>query len=491
MRLSRTLALATFAAVTTGLAPVAAAQTASGDFDAYLRRCAAAHVCNGAYLVARNGEPIYAGAVGDAGDGAQTPLTTHSAFDIGSISKQFTAIAVLKLVAEGRLSLEDPVTRLLPDFPYPDVTVVQLLTHTSGVPDAIEDYNDDLRAGRGPFNGEDIVRRLVAAGRPLAFTPGSRFQYNNAGYMVLANVVEAASGQPFSTYLDQAFFKPLGMSETHLLTSGAEGVVTHRAFGFRPRPDVPRRALDQIPGFYVRGAGGLYSTVGDLLIWQNALNAGRVIPSDLLRRATEPTRLSDGTTTPYGFGGLNLRPDSDGGRRVWHGGHWRAFKSDLSYYPDTGLTVIQLTNNAEDDSVDANAAALAAIAAGRTPTAAKASIQWDLYDRVASGDAPAVRAWFTAEAAAQPRRYEIVEGELNALGYRLIEAGNPARGALVLEMNTLAFPQSANTFDSLAEAQEALGDRAAALANVRRAVALDPASAPLREHLARLEAPRP
>ncbi len=487
MRLSTTLALA---ALSAGLASAASAQSA-GDFDAYLRRCAAAHVCNGAYLVARAGEPIYVGAVGDAGDPAQTPLTAQSAFDIGSISKQFTAMAVLKLADEGRLSLEDPVTRLLPDFPYPDVTIVQLMTHTSGIPDAIEGYNEDLRAGRGPFNGEDVVRRLIVAGRPLAFAPGSRFQYNNAGYMVLANVVEAASGRPFATYLDETFFKPLGMSETRLRTPENEGAIARRVYGFRPRPDVPRRAGDQIPGFYVRGAGGLYSTVGDLLIWQNALNAGRVVPLDLLRRATEPTRLSDGTTTPYGFGGLNLRPDSDGGRRVWHGGHWRAFKSDLSYYPDTDLTVIQMTNNSEDDSVDANAAALAAIAAGRAPTAAKASIQWDLNDRIASGDAATVRAWFAAEVAAQPRRYEIVENELNALGYRLMEAGDPARGAVVLEMNTLAFPQSANTFDSLAEAQEALGDRTAALANVRRAVALDPESAALREHLAKLETARP
>lgn len=490
MRLFGILALV---AVLGGGASAVAAQspTAIGDLDGYLRRCAAARVCNGTYLVARAGEPVYVGAVGDAGDDARTPLTAHSAFDIGSISKQVTAMAVLKLTEEGRLSLEDPVTRLLPDFPYPDVTIVQLMTHTSGVPDAIEDYNEDLRAGRGPFNGKDIVRRLIVANRPLDFTPGSRFQYNNAGYMVLANVVEVASGQPFATYLDEAFFKPLGMSETWLRTPEGEAAITRRAYGFRPRPDVARRAVDQIPGFYVRGAGGLYSTVGDLLIWQNALNAGRVIPLNLLRRATEPTRLSDGTTTPYGFGGLNLRPDSDGARRVWHGGHWRAFKSDLSYYPDTDVTVIQMTNNNEDDSVDANAAALAAIVAGRTPTAARASIQWDLYDRVAAEGGAAVRDWFSAEVAAEPRRYEIVESELNALGYRLIEAGDPARGAVVLEMNTLAFPTSANTFDSLAEAQEALGDREAALANVRRAVALDPGSAPLRDHLARLEAARP
>ncbi len=491
MRLSTTLAVAAaFATLSTGLASAAWAQS-PGDFDAYLQRCAAERVCNGSYLVARAGQPIYVGAVGDAGDPGRTPLTAQSAFDIGSISKQVTAMAVLKLVADGRLSLEDPVARVLPDFPYPDVTIVQLLTHTSGIPDAMEDYNDDLRAGRGPFDGEDIVRRLIAGGRPLAFAPGSRFQYNNAGYMVLANVVEAASGRPFGTYLDEVFFKPLGMSETRLRTPTGEGDIARRAYGFRPRPDVPRRAVDQIPGFYVRGAGGLYSTVGDLLIWQNALNAGRVIPLDLLRRAVEPTRLSDGTTTPYGFGGLNLRPDSDGGRRVWHGGHWRAFKSDLSYYPDTDVTVIQMTNNNEDDSVDANAAALAAIAAGRTPTAAKASIQWALYDRIVSQDAATVRAWFADEVAAQPRRYEIVEGELNALGYRLIEAGDPARGAVALEMNTVAFPQSANTFDSLADAQEAAGDREAALASVRKALTLDPGSAALREHLARLEAPRP
>lgn len=228
----------------------------------------------------------------------------------------------------------------------------------------------------------------------------------------------------------------------------------------------------------------MYSTVEDLLLWQNALNRGLVRP-DLWARATAPAVLTDGTTVPYGFG-LSLKPDADGRTRISHGGHWRAFRSDLSYFPAEDLVVIQLTNNAEDDSVDENVSALRRIAEGGAPAPVLRRIEWDLFDRVETQDGEQVRAWFRSELNTSPRRYALSETELNALGYSYLNSGQDQPAALVFELTTIAFPESANAWDSLADAHEALGDNGAALEAVKMAVQLEPSSAAYADHLARL-----
>ena len=142
-----------------------------------------------------------------------------------------------------------------------------------------------------------------------------------------------------------------------------ESAIRNRVEAYQPRPNDERRPYDQIPGVYIRRGGGLYSTVGDLLAWQNALDR-HLLPAELWHRATTPVHLSDGSTAPYGFG-FNLKPDIEGAARISHAGHWRGFKADLSSYPASCIVVIQLTNNGEDDSVDANTAVLRQLAEDR------------------------------------------------------------------------------------------------------------------------------
>jgi CubicO group peptidase (beta-lactamase class C family) len=348
-------------------APVHGRPAAAADaFQDWLSQCHAARVCNGVYLVARDGQPVFTGAVGDAGDAARTALTVESAFDIGSISKQMTAVAVLKLAEHGRLAVDDRVILHLPDFPYPEVTIAQLLSHSSGIPDVLGDYAARLRPGPderpalATIDGTDIVPFLAALAKPADAAPGEAYAYNNTGYMVLASLVETVSGQPFGEYLQTALFQPLGMTHTVLRTPGTERAIRNRVAAFDPRPDDERRPYDQIPGLYIRGAGGLYSTVGDLLTWQNALDR-QFLSAELWRRAITPVRLADGSTAPYGFG-FNLKPDVQGEPRISHAGHWRGFKADLSSYAASRIVVIQLTNNGEDESVDANTAVLRRLA---------------------------------------------------------------------------------------------------------------------------------
>lgn len=461
----------------------------TADFQTYLGQCHAAHVCNGVYLVARSGQVLFAGAVGDSGDPGRSPLLVDSAFDIGSVSKQITAVAVLKLAAAGRFSVDDRVSAYLPAFPYADVTIAQLMSHTSGIPDVLGDYEARLRSPGGASNafvdGSDIATFLEALGKPAVAEPGSRFAYNNTGYLVLAALVETVSGQPFAAFLEGDLFAPLGMANTLVRTPTSEQDIANRVWGFRPRP-AERRTFDQIPRLYLRGAGGVYTTAGDLLLWQQALNRG-FVRADLWARATAPAVLNDGTRIPYGFG-LGLKPDLDGQARISHGGQWRAFKADLSYFPGSDLVVIQLTNNAEDGSVDANVGALRAIAEGRTPSPVLPRIEWELADRLDNEDVDQVRAWFQMELQALPRRYEFTENELNALGYSYLAREDSRRAVVAFDLATTAFPLTANNWDSLADAHEALEDFPAALDAVKAALRIEPTSAAYLERLETLTA---
>lgn len=465
----------------------AASPPKASRYQAYLTRCHEAHVCNGVYLVARSGKVVFTGTVGDAGDAARTPLSRDSAFDIGSISKQITAVAILKLAEQGKLSIDERVSVYLPQFPYADVTVAQLMSHTSGIPDVLADYGARAQAvgdaSPSTVDGSDILPFLTELKGPAVAKPGERWAYNNTGYLVLATLVEAISGESFADHLQSTFFSPLGMAHTRLRSAVNEPTILDRAWGFKPSP-AKRRSYDQIPGVYLRGAGGLYSTAGDLLLWQRALNAG-LVRADLWARATAPAPLLDGTRTPYGFG-LSLKPDPDGKARVSHGGHWRGFKSDLSYFPDEDLIVIQLTNNGEDDSVDENVAALRQIAEGRSPASVLRRGEWDLAERVKTEQPQRTRAWFQAELAKTRRDYAFDEKALNALGYGYLGHHDARRASTVFELAALAFPRSPNSWDSLADAYEALGRRSSAAEALKVAASLDPASSAYRDRLRKL-----
>ncbi|WIV97296.1 serine hydrolase domain-containing protein [Kinneretia aquatilis] len=332
----------------------------------YFSQCHAAQVCNGSFLVARGGKVVYDGAFGEAGIDGQGALSTAHAFDIGSVSKQFTAAAVLRLVDQGKFKLDDSVDRHLPSFPYPRMTLRQLLNHSAGVPDAMAHYTQLLRSGKvvAPLLGEDVVQVLAASKAVPKFAPGERFEYSNTGYLLLARVVSQVSGQSFADFLKHEFFDPLRMTNTLLRMPDNEAGIAARAYGFRLTADGQRRAQDQIPGFYLQGAGGIYSTVGDLLIWSRALRSGLAMSAGAWREATTPTRLTDGSQIPYGLG-FGLRPSALQQPRIAHGGHWRAFKAELSHLPLQDIDIVLLSNNGEDKGIDAASRAVEAILAGQ------------------------------------------------------------------------------------------------------------------------------
>lgn len=338
------------------LAPAAQAGNgrARSDISMYVRKCQAARACNGSYLVAHGGTIVYHRAVGRMSADSRAPLSTDTAFDIGSISKQFTAAAIVRLAEQHKLDLDDPVARHLPGFPYPTITIRQLLTQTSGVPDVMPHYTEVILSGntQGPVDLADIVDVLRASKLRLASPPGEAFSYSNTGYTLLGRIIEVVSGKSYADFLADAFFQPLGMSHTWVRTPSTDaGTAPPHAGGMRMTRNGSLKPNDQIPGLYLFGAGGVYSTTTDLLAWATALDTGKVMSTEHWREATTPVTLANGTRSAYGFG-LDLKPSVLGNRSISHGGHWRGFKADLTRLPDEDATIIILTNNSEDDEVE-------------------------------------------------------------------------------------------------------------------------------------------
>jgi CubicO group peptidase (beta-lactamase class C family) len=466
----------------------AQASSRAAEVGRYFENCYAVRVCNGSFLVTQHGQVLYQDALGDADAGGAVPLTVDHQFDIGSVSKQFAAAAVLRLVEQGKLALDDRAARFLPELPYPGVTLRQLLTHTSGVPDVFPAYTQILKSGKAvaPMRGDEAVGLLAERKAPLRFAPGSAFEYSNTGYILLSQVVARVSGLDYADYLQRTFFGPLGMTHTRVRLPGNEVMIQPRAYGFIVRPDGTRKAFDQIPNFYPVGPGDIYSTTRDLRRWAEALAQGNAMSRNHWTQATTPARLTDGSTVPYGFG-FKLQPSALGQPMVTHGGDWRGFKSDLTLLPEQGIQIVMLTNNAQDDSVEAARDAVEAILAGKPRPQLRESVHWDLFKRAGSEDAAQLRTWLGKEWTSTPQRYDFPGQPLEQVANELLKRDEVGKAVAVLEFNAQVHPTSLDALDSLAEAYVQTGNRQAAIDQVSKMLLLKPESRRLRERLSELQ----
>ena len=303
----------------------------------------------GGVLVARGEEVLFRQVYGMADRSAGAPLALDSRFRLASVSKQFTAAAVLRLQDEGVLSIEDPLCRWIEDCPvsWGPVRLRHLLAHSSGIPDLM------ARPGWGvrrvtPATPEELTedsRRYSPS-----FPPGTKVRYSNAGYNLLGVVVEKAGGQPLHDYLRTAFFEPLGMADTGYDDGFSDVVMGYANLGGPPSPQ-PNANLS-----IIFAAGGLYSTLDDLLAWSRALHGGHVLSPESYRQMIAdhaPADTPDERGQPrrlWGFGlyekalGRQVRPGFLD-RQIYHTGSWSGFRNLVTYQPDEDVTVIILSNN--------------------------------------------------------------------------------------------------------------------------------------------------
>lgn len=323
---------------------------------------------SGSVLVAKDGQVLFSGAHGLANIESSRKNTTKTRFHLGSLSKQFTAAAILKLESEGRLSTADPISKFLPDYPKPQgdtVTIHHLLNHTSGIPSLGQ------RGGipDPPDRSQPVtLHQLIALFKdlPLQFTPGSKYRYNNSGYILLAAIVEKAAGQSYDSYLTTKLFAPTSMRATgRVLDDKTARDVATGYMGYAPDFAKP----DYVHPTWFIGSAGIYSTVEDLFRWDQALYDNKVLPQPQLEKffKAHVERGRPGRHYAYGW----FIDEVHGRRAISHGGTTEGFVCSYYRFPQERLLVVVLSNYVPRigiDIPDQLATQLSAAAFGINPT---------------------------------------------------------------------------------------------------------------------------
>ena len=289
-----------------------------------------------AVLLARDGKIIYQGGFGWADLEKKTPVSVTTKFRIGSVSKQFTAAAILRLQEDGKLALADPLEKFFPGFP-PGVTLRQLLTHTSGIR-SFTDKPDFMTTVSQPVSPAAHLASFRAD--PPDFPPGEGFHYNNSGYFLLGEIVAKVSGKPFANYLQDAFFRPLGMNDSGVYENANPPPGMAKGYSIVEEKPVPALDWDMSRA---GGAGALYSTLGDLFLWNEALFGGKILKQPAFKAMTTQEKLPaniDGMD--YGFG--LVVAEFEGLPAITHSGGLDGWSSDLLRLPEQRCTVIALAN---------------------------------------------------------------------------------------------------------------------------------------------------
>ncbi|ALJ01288.1 serine hydrolase [Rufibacter tibetensis] len=294
---------------------------------------------NGTVLVTKYDQVVYKGAFGMADFYKKDSLTVETAFQLASVSKQFTAMAIMMLKEEGKLTYEDSLQQYFPNFPYKGITIRQLLTHQSGLSNYTY-FSDKLWPDRNKaLTNQDVVNLMVTHQPKPYFKPNTRFDYSNTGYSLLASIVEQVSEMPFANFLRERIFDPLEMTHTFtyspdLLTLTGKVATGHTRFR-------QKRTTDYLDT--VLGDKGVYSTVEDLYKWDQALYTQKLVTHETLHEAFTGTRHDKKQKEDYGFG-WRIRPLENGDTAVYHGGLWHGYSTYLLRNPKEHSALIILSN---------------------------------------------------------------------------------------------------------------------------------------------------
>ncbi len=281
------------------------------------------------------------------------PMPTDAMFEIGSVSKQFAAAAILQLRDAGKLTLDDPITKWVPHLGASGnkVTLRHLLTHTSGIRRFADEDAFEINwfAARYP---RDSATALITID-PFLFQPGEAQGYSNSGFWLLGLVVEKASGMKYEDYLARQIFEPLGMTRSMYCVTHAN--IPRRAHGYGLEgPGRLRRAL-MVNYNWVFAPGAICSTAADMVTWLQALHGGKVLSPRSYAEMTSPAKLNDGSTVKYGFG-IKVAEDYRGVKYIGHGGTAPGFRAEAAWYPEAQLAVVVLMNTSPTNLVPANVA---------------------------------------------------------------------------------------------------------------------------------------
>ncbi|MDX2442464.1 MAG: serine hydrolase domain-containing protein [Bacteroidales bacterium] len=297
---------------------------------------------HGSILVSKNGRKIFSNEYGYADFAKKTLIDRHSAFQLASVSKQFTAVAVLMLYEENLINLDDTITKYFPELPYPRITIRQLLNHTSGLPIYFWLAEHKWKEEMPPTN-ENMIALMAEQDLSLFFRPGAMFDYSNTGYLILAALVERVSGESFASFVKRYIFKPLEMDDSFIYSFEYDTIRSHQLAGYRI---YRRRYHIEIPGTVndaVVGDKNVYSTADDLLKWINGLNSYKLIQKQTLDMMYTKGETRYSRKVPYGFGfRIDDRKEE---LLIYHDGKWNGFRTSIRQYPENDVVIFFLEHS--------------------------------------------------------------------------------------------------------------------------------------------------
>jgi CubicO group peptidase (beta-lactamase class C family) len=468
------------------LQPLAAAQSKTDDVETLLQREMQERRIPGLQVaVVQRGKIVLLRSFGIANLQDSVPVTNKSIFSINSCTKAFTGVAVMQLAEEGKIDLAAPVSKYLDGLPasWQPVTVRQLLTHVSGLPNILNllDPSTGKLVGR---DSEDSAWAKVQA-MPMEFPTGERFSYNQTNYVLLGKIIDKYSGEPFARFFSRRQFQVVEMPNT--VFGDSRDVIPHQALSYRYVRNIDGHALgeeklifaySEFPPFR-RTASGLNSTAEDIAHWIIALQQGKLLKTKTaLNTLWTQGTYNNGSPTQWALGWVG-KPRPKHSAVIATGGGRAAF----FVYPEDDLAVVVLTNLAgafPEEFIDELAGFYnPAISASDPVTALRIQLRKRGYEHAFE----VFNELKKKDAAFQP-----LETDLNDWAYRMLNGGGKKKEALeIFKLNVMLYPESANVYDSVAEAYEANGERDLAIKNYKRSLELDPGNTNAIQHLKRLD----
>ena len=318
--------------------PKKATTKVRSKLDSLLKRIHKRHDFHGAVLVAKNKKIVYQNQIGTADFKKKTLLNKESVFQLASVSKQFTAAAIMLLQQRNQLKLTDTVNTYFPNFPYKDVTIKTLLNHTGGLPKYFWIAEHKWQQKKAPSNNE-MMELLTTSNVQRFFKPGRNFDYSNTGYFVLASIVEKISGISFGSFLKQNIFEPLQMKNSYVYSFENDSIRENQLDGYRLHRGWRHVKIRSTVNDAIVGDKNVYTTAEDLFKWTQGLNSGNLLTKKSLALMFTKGETIYGRKVPYGFG---FRIDTKEKNSIYHYGKWNGFSTGLTTYLEDDLVVIIL-----------------------------------------------------------------------------------------------------------------------------------------------------
>ena len=456
------------------LSPDCVAQTKAAKIDALMHNLSERGQFSGSILIANHGQIVYEHGFGQADIRRNVAFTPNTPVYLASLTKQFTAMAIMMLAERRKLLYSDPLSKYFPEFPSyaAKITIRNLLNHTSGIADYV-----GLGLERPGLTNRDVLSALIRQPAPV-FTPGEKFEYSNSNYVLLALIVEKVTRQPYRVFVDQNIFAPLGMKDTFVYDR-PRSEFTRRAHGYNRFGD------DSDYDLLTYGEGGIYSTVADLFKWDQALYTEKLVKRPTLDEAFTRAKLNDGSLANYGFGWAIS--EYNGETIYGHAGRYGGFNTYIKRFPRERATIIFLTNH-DFKNMSAIGNALINLLQDQPYTLPQLSIAELLYRTYRREGITAAVKQYRSLKQSGDTNYDFGESELNELGYELLGMNKTPDAIEILKLNVEAFPSSWNVYDGLGEAFMKNGNKELAIQNYKKSLELNPKNSNAEEMLKKLAA---